>query len=132
MLNLHHVHLFASDIDATISFWASHFRGEVVHDLEFAGARNVFLRVGSGRIHLYDQPPREGKGVVHHLGIETDELEDQVVRLQTAGVSVSPLKTEVSGSYAMAEAPDGLLLELFQPDPVTCPQELRGFFESCP
>jgi catechol 2,3-dioxygenase-like lactoylglutathione lyase family enzyme len=58
MISLHHTHLMASDLDATIAFWRDGFGGEVVHDVEFAGARNVFLRVGSGRIHLYDQPPK--------------------------------------------------------------------------
>lgn len=39
MISLHHTHMMASDIDATISFWRDHFRGEVVFDGEFAGAR---------------------------------------------------------------------------------------------
>jgi catechol 2,3-dioxygenase-like lactoylglutathione lyase family enzyme len=72
MISLHHTHLLASDLDATIAFWRDSFGAEVVHDVEFAGARNVFLRVGSGRIHLYDQPPKTtDRGAVHHLGVVT-------------------------------------------------------------
>jgi hypothetical protein len=37
----------ATDIDATISFWRDAFNAEVMYDTEFAGARNVFLRIGN-------------------------------------------------------------------------------------
>ena len=116
MLSLHHVHLFASDADRTIGFWREHFGATVMLDADFAGARNVFLRVGEGRLHLYSQPPRHaGSGTVHHLGIETDELESLVGRLRAAEVSVTEIRRHPEGDYAMAQAPDGLLLELFQP-----------------
>jgi catechol 2,3-dioxygenase-like lactoylglutathione lyase family enzyme len=76
----------ASDLDATIAFWRDGFGGEVVHDAEFAGARNVFLRVASGRIHLYDQPPKTSdRGTVHQVGVLTDDLGRQ---RQLTGVSV--------------------------------------------
>ncbi|MFI7067591.1 VOC family protein [Kribbella sp. NPDC050124] len=58
MINLHHTHLMASDIDATITFWRDAFDAEVIYDTDFAGARIVFLRIGTGRIHVYDQPPK--------------------------------------------------------------------------
>ena len=29
----------------------------VVADFDYAGARNVFVAVGSGRLHFYDQAP---------------------------------------------------------------------------
>jgi catechol 2,3-dioxygenase-like lactoylglutathione lyase family enzyme len=75
MLSLHHTHLFASDVDRSIAFWRDHFGGVVLVDTVFAGARNVFMRIGEGRLHLYDQAPK----------------------------------------HAMAQGPDGILLELFQP-----------------
>jgi catechol 2,3-dioxygenase-like lactoylglutathione lyase family enzyme len=116
MISLHHVHLMASDIDATIRFWRDFFGAEVVFDGDFAGARNVFLKVGEGRLHLYEQPPRhEGAATVHHLGMETDELESLVSRLKAAGVSVTEVRRLPEACYAMAKGPDGLLLELFQP-----------------
>ena len=116
VLSLHHVHLFASDVDRTIGFWRDHFGAAVVLDASYAGARNVFLRVGEGRLHLYDQPPKHaGAGTVHHLGVETDELEALVARLRAADVSVTDMRRHPAGDYAMAQGPDGLLLELFQP-----------------
>ena len=124
MNSLHHVHLMASDIEATIAFWCEHFGAEVMLDAEFAGARNVFLRIGEGRLHLYAQPPKHvGQATVHHLGVETDEIKALVARLQAAEVSVTDIRRHPEASYAMAKGPDGLLLELFQPDPA---RRIRG------
>lgn len=133
MLSLHHTHLFASDIDASIAFWRDHFGATVVLDMGFAGARNVFLRVGEGRLHLYAQAPRQaGAGTVHHLGIETDELDALAARLKAAGISVTEVRRHAEGDYAMAQAPDGLLLELFQPHAAALGPELArsGYFAS--
>jgi catechol 2,3-dioxygenase-like lactoylglutathione lyase family enzyme len=133
MISLHHAHLMASDIDATIAFWREHFAAEVLYDAEFAGARNVFLRVGQGRLHLYAQAPKiSGQATVHHLGLETDELGELVQRLKAAGVSVSEVRAVPEASYAMVQGPDGLLLELFQPDPAAVPDTLKraGYFAS--
>ena len=131
MISLHHTHLYASDVDGTIAFWREHFGAVVLVDTEFAGARNVFLRVGEGRLHLYSQPPRHtGAGTVHHLGIETDALDALVARLRAAGVSVTDVRRHPEADYAMAQAPDGLLLELFQPNPARVTPELvrAGYF----
>jgi hypothetical protein len=69
---------------------------------------------------------------VHHLGIETDELDALVGRLKAAGVSVTDVRRHAEGDYAMAEAPDGLLLELFQPHAERLPAALveAGYFAS--
>lgn len=129
MITLHHTHLMASDLDATIAFWRDAFGAEVVGDVTFAGARNVFMRVGSGRLHLYDQPPRHvGQGTVHHLGVQTDELDAVVQRLRAMGVSVTEVRHDPAGAYAMAEAPDSLLVELFEPNRDALPEALREFF----
>lgn len=131
MISLHHTHLMASDIDAAIDFWRRHFRGEVVFDGDFAGARNVFIRVGQGRLHLYAQAPKHaGPATVHHLGMETDELRDLVARLKSAGVSVTDVRELPEAIYAMAQGPDGVLLELFQPNPARVDSALAatGYF----
>ena len=133
MLSLHHTHLFATDVDRSIAFWRDHFGAVVVLDTVFAGARNVFMRIGEGRLHLYDQAPKHvGAGTVHHLGIETDELDALVGRLKAAGVSVTDVRRHAEGDYAMAEGPDGLLLELFQPHAERLPAALieAGYFAS--
>jgi catechol 2,3-dioxygenase-like lactoylglutathione lyase family enzyme len=131
MLSLHHTHLFAADVDRSLAFWRDHFGAVVLVDTVFAGARNVFMRIGEGRLHLYDQAPKHaGAGTVHHLGIETDELDKLVGRLKAAGVSVTDVRRHAEGDYAMAEGPDGLLLELFQPHAERLPAALveSGYF----
>ena len=133
MLSLHHTHLFASDVDRSIAFWRDQFGAIVMLDTVFAGARNVFMRIGEGRLHLYDQAPKHvGAGTVHHLGMETDELDALVARLKAAGISVTDVRRHAEGDYAMAEGPDGLLLELFQPHVERLPAALieAGYFAS--
>ena len=68
MNHIHHVHIFASDIRKSIRFYEDIFDGEVVLDMEVAGARNVFMKIGNGRIHFYDQPPKNPvKGICFDL-----------------------------------------------------------------
>lgn len=129
MISLHHAHLMASDIDATINFWTRCFDATVVFDEDFAGARNVFLTVGGGRIHLYDQPPKVvGQGTVHHLGIQADDLEALVGRLRSLGISVTDIRRHPTADYAMAQGPDDLLIELFRPNAERVPPQLRDYF----
>jgi catechol 2,3-dioxygenase-like lactoylglutathione lyase family enzyme len=122
--NLQHAHLFATDLDASIEFWTTWFDGVVVWDNEFAGSRNVFMKVGIGALHFYDQEPRDlGKNAVHHLGVEVVGLEDLYSRMQEAGLDVGkPIRVTNGSKYFMFMAPDNVLLELFEPgdgrDPV--------------
>lgn len=121
----------ASDIDATIAFWREAFDAELVADLEFAGARNVFIRIGTGRIHLNDQPPRAiGPSTVHHLGVQTDEIDVVVQRLVQMGTSVTEIRHEPGATHVIAEGPDRMLIEIFQPDPNAIPLELRLYFDN--
>ena len=92
---------------------------EVAYDGDFGGARNVFMRIGSGRLHLYDQAPRDdGHGAVHHIGIRTDDLEALEARLRSKGVAFrSGIRDFDAWKYIMCPAPDGVLLELFKADP---------------
>jgi predicted enzyme related to lactoylglutathione lyase len=46
--HVHHAHLFASDLNAALKFYQDMFGGEILADLNMAGARIVFLAVGSG------------------------------------------------------------------------------------
>ena len=115
--HLHHVHLFASDLDTSIAWYRDRLGGTVEFDGEFGGTRNVFMRVGAGRLHLYDQAPRGGNGTIHHLGIRTDDLDGLVTRLRATGEATrGEIRDFGSWKYFMCEAPDGVLLELFEVD----------------
>ncbi|MBM4327994.1 MAG: VOC family protein [Deltaproteobacteria bacterium] len=129
--HLHHVHIFASDVQETIRFYQEIFDGKVVLDTEMAGARNVFIRIGSGRLHLYDQPPKNpGRGSIHHFGIQTDDIAGVVERLKLKGV---PLRKEVADlgvwKYVMAPAPDDVLIELFEVRKDKLPVEYQSYFD---
>ena len=114
--HIHHAHLFASNLDAALKFYQDMFGAEILADLDMAGARNVFLAIGKGRLHFYDQPPRdEGRGAIHHLGVQTDDLKALVAQMKAKGFQ---FRKEIADfgfwKYVMVQAPDNVLIELFQ------------------
>ena len=131
MNHVHHVHLFASDIEKSLAFYRDAFDGKVVLDENMAGARNVFMRVGSGRIHFYDQPPLfSGRGSIHHFGIQTDDINGIVEKLKTMNVPFKKGITDLGvWKYIMVPAPDNVLIELFQVDKNTIPKDMRDYFD---
>jgi catechol 2,3-dioxygenase-like lactoylglutathione lyase family enzyme len=130
--HLHHVHLFASDLARSIDFYVKGFGGEVALDMELAGARNVFIKIGKGRLHLYDQPPKNpGRGSIHHFGIQTADIERVVERLKAWGITFRKPVTDFGfWKYVMVPAPDDVLIELFQMDREKLPPGLRDYFFS--
>ena len=116
--HFHHVHLFTKDINTTINWWRDMLGGIVIYDGDFGGARNIFMRVGSGRIHFYEQNLRDdGKGAVHHLGIRTNNLEKLAKKLTDSGIKFrSNIHDFGAWKYIMCPAPDNVLLELFEVD----------------
>lgn len=131
MHHVHHVHLFASDIEKSLEFYKEAFGGEIILDDNMAGARNVFMRVGTGRIHFYDQAPSfSGRGSIHHFGIQTDDLEADVQKLKSMGVPFNKGITDVGAwKYIMVPAPDNVLIELFQVDKNVLPKKQRDYFD---
>lgn len=126
--DLHHVHLFASDIDATVAWWCRYLEAKVIFDGCLAGSRNVFLAVGSGRLHLYAQPPRDhARNAVHHLGVRVVNLKDTWNRLRSeGGASPNGLREHGDWRYVMIAAPDGVLVELFEFDDPAAPVNRPG------
>lgn len=114
--SLHHVHLFASNVDKSIEFYQEMFGAQILFDLEMAGARNVMIAIGSSKINFYNQPPKDnGKGAVHHLGVETDDLPALVSHMKSKGFQFKKqIKNFGPLRYIMAQAPDYVLLELFE------------------
>ncbi len=131
MHHLHHVHIFASDIAASIRFYRNFFAATIVFDEELAGARNVFLRIGNGGLNLYDQPPkRTARGSIHHIGIQTDDLAGVVRRMKERGIQFRKDITDFGyWKYVMVQAPDDVLIELFEVDKTHLPPEYRSCFE---
>ena len=129
--HIHHVHIFASDINTSIEFYGKFFGGKVILDSELAGSRNVFMKIGHGRLHFYDQPPKNpGRGSIHHFGIQTDNIEEVVDQLRSGGVAVRKGITDLGfWKYVMVPAPDNILIELFQVDKSKLPPIFGEYFE---
>lgn len=128
--DLHHAHVFCADIEATIAWWTAMLDAEVAVDETLAGARNVFLKVGSGRLHLYDQPPREsGRNAVHHLGVRVGDLRARVAAMRAKGHAFrTDIREFGTWRYVMTAAPDDVLLELFEFDADALEGDLRAYF----
>ena len=65
---------------------------------------------------MYDQKPRSSdRGLVHHLGIRTDDLDGLVRHMNANGVVFRKDVIDAeSFRYVMFEAPDGVLVELYE------------------
>lgn len=122
-MDLHHVHLFASDMAATLDWWQRHLGARVLFDGRLAGSRNVLIGIGRGRINIYDQPPRDrGRGGVHHIGVRVRGLAAAWARLRADGItSPNGLREQDGWRYVMIEAPDHVLIELFEFDDPASP-----------
>lgn len=129
--HIHHVHIFASDIDKSKRFYKECLGAEVVLDAELAGARNVFMRIGNGRLHVYDQAPKNpGRGSIHHFGVLTDDIEGVVRRMRAKGVAFNKGITDLGAwKYVMVPAPDQILIELFEVDKAQMPPQLSDYFD---
>ena len=89
------------------------------------------LAVGSGRLNIYDQPPKDhGRGAIHHLGVKVGDLRQVWQRLQVDGVaSRRGLREQDGWRYVMVSAPDDVLVELFEFDDPTAPANIVGRLE---
>ena len=114
-INLDHPHIFASNINVTVNFFQTMFGATIVWDEDAAGVRGVRLSLGRAFVHVYDQPPKGHSGVVHHLGIETDNLDALVERMKWRGFQFrEQIRNEPKFRYVMISGPDDLLIELFE------------------
>lgn len=116
-VSLDHVHVFASDLQATVDFFVTMFHGRVVWDEDAASVRNVRIAIGRAFVQVYEQAPkrRERGGAVHHLGIETDDLDALVARMKSRGFEFrNAIREEPKFRYVMVAGPDDLLIELFE------------------
>ncbi len=128
--HVHHVHLFAADIEKSLTFYKAFFGGEIILDMEIAGARNIFMKVGTGRIHFYDQSPKmPGPGSIHHFGIQTDDVERDYQYLKSQGLEFNKRVVDLGYmKYIMVPAPDSVLIELFEVNKALIPAEYHDYF----
>ena len=127
-IDLHHVHLVTADIRGFCDFFTTQFDAEVVFDDTIDGDRNVFLRIGYGRIHLFESKnaPAHHRNLFHHIGLLIEDLNALVHRLRAGGRDVTDITAVPGGGFAMVTGPDGLLIELFE---VTSEKSRRHFVD---
>jgi hypothetical protein len=86
-LDLHHGHVFASNIEATIRRWCEYMGAKVFSMINWLVRGMSFSPWGRDRLHIYDQAPRDrGRDGIHHLGVKVDNLRDVWPRLQAQGM----------------------------------------------
>ena len=129
--SVHHTHLMATAIELSLAFYRRWFGAEVVADFSYAGARNVFVSVGSGRLHFYDQVPRSTeRNAINHIGLVIGNLDALADAMEAEGVHLPKgVQRFPDGNYLMVEAPDRVLLELFDPNPEATSPKIRAWFE---
>ncbi len=127
--HLQHIHLFASNLEETMAFYQKWFDARIAWDGDYGGARNVFMKIGTGAIHLYEQSPRDmGRNAMHHLGMQVVGLRDIYDRMHAAGVDLpNPIREHSGGGYFMVKAPDDVLLEVFEPGKARDPRVLEYY-----
>lgn len=113
---LHHVHMVTHDMAGTCNFYIQYFKGEIVFDDLIDGDRNVFMKIGTGRMHFFESkknPPPE-RNAFHHLGMMVENLDGLVQNLRAGGLQVSDIVRTPGGGFAMTAAPDNVKIELFE------------------
>lgn len=127
--HLHHPHVICADVHRTMDFYSRWFEADVMWDGLYAGTRNVFLKIGIGALHLYEKViDPTSRNAIHHLGIQVVGLEDIFERMKTAGLHLpNGIRPSDGGGYFMVEAPDCVLLEIFEPGPQRSPEVLEYY-----
>ncbi|MFV0258618.1 MAG: VOC family protein [Acidimicrobiales bacterium] len=120
--SVHHIHLISNDFDPSLEFHRRWFDAVVLADFVYAGARNVVMGVGSSRLHLHGRPPRVlGAPALpdptqKHIRLRVARLERLAREMTDAGIMlVRGVQRFFDGSYLTVEAPEGVVLELFEP-----------------
>ncbi|MGR8921013.1 MAG: VOC family protein [Gammaproteobacteria bacterium] len=115
-ISLDHAHIFASNCQETVEFFQAMFGATLIWDETVAGARVVRLKLGRAFVNVYGQPPKAPRGgAIHHLGLETDDLEALVRAMTARGYEFrNEIREEPTFRYVMVAGPDGLLIELFE------------------
>jgi len=131
-LALDHVHVYSADPEASLEFWEEVLDGERLGSIPAGGGRrNHFVIVGGQILAISAFPasmearpaPEVGDGAMRsgfgiaHLGINVDDLDAWVRRLERLGVDVHSEPNEAGLlRYVYFTAPDGVVVELTQYD----------------
>ena len=124
---INHLHIRSSDPHASASWYEKHFNAKIVSEGEvMPGTITVSMEVGGPvRLNISSQPDgsSDERAVaelnrlgLEHFGLDVQDLDTELSRLERAGVRIVLPRTEVVGGARLAyiEGPDDVLIELVQ------------------
>ncbi|MDY6867951.1 MAG: methylmalonyl-CoA epimerase [Chloroflexota bacterium] len=126
---INHIAVAVEDIDAALSFWRDKLglRLDHIEDVSSQASKVAFIPIGEGEIELvqpteYDTSlakylEKRGEGM-HHLCIETDDIEGMLNDLKEKGVKLineEPLSLPGRKmAFIHPKASNGVLIELYE------------------
>lgn len=127
MLALNHIHLRSTNPRKTAAWYVDMLGATIVRETEAPTGVTVGVDIGGTRLNVSspapDQNPPRGSAEVHlgleHFGLQTDDLEGLLARLQPKGLEVlEPLRALPTGmKIVFVRAPDDVRIELMQVPP---------------
>jgi lactoylglutathione lyase len=126
-----HIHLFATDLEATARWYRDVLGAEIVESLQSDGVPRIDIRLGALHLYLADGPRVEAAlgeqlgaaptGMhygLDHFGLRVKDVDAAVARLRQHGVQVTfgPKTLRPGARAAYIEAPDGVSIEILSRD----------------
>ncbi len=122
--SIHHVALICSDYERSKEFYSRILQLPIIREVWRAERQSwkCDLQLGSAQIELFsfpDPPPRpsrpEARGL-RHLAFTVKNLEPVIVRLESFGISIEPIRIDehTQRRFTFFSDPDGLPLELYE------------------
>lgn len=124
--NINHIHLKSSDPKATADWWVNAFNFTIASDtIREAGDRFVACDSENNiRVNISEPGPGQDfapgdSGLrygLEHFGIDTDDIEAEITRLEALGATLLDGPTEMSPTVRIAfvEVPENVRLELIE------------------
>ncbi|MDR1320266.1 MAG: VOC family protein [Gracilibacteraceae bacterium] len=120
-----HIGLIVKDVDRSVEFYTKLCGCALLPEKAYENnlIRIQFLSLGDVVIEILqhkapDPVGNRWRGVVDHVAIETDDMEDVLTKMKEAGVKLleGPRRSIIGASIAFFEAPDGERVEFIYPD----------------
>jgi methylmalonyl-CoA/ethylmalonyl-CoA epimerase len=129
IMKINHVAVVVEDIDSALAFWRDKLGLTMDHveDVPSQASKVAFIPIGEGAIELV-QPTQQDTGLakyiekrgegMHHLCIETDDIEEMLRNLKEKGVRLINEEPITLPGRKMAfihpKASNGVLIELYE------------------
>lgn len=128
-MKINHLGIATKDIAEALKFWEDALGLENVHmeTVEDQKVRVAMLPIGESRIELLEPTSEdspitkflEKRGGIHHIAVETEDIEAALTKLKRAGVRLIDEKPRIGAegclvAFVHPSSANGVLLELVQ------------------